>query len=100
MYQICTKRVPKRLSSENRKALEPKDSNAFRGSRQWYPQRGGYGSAQYKDTSTDRKVRLFLFICYKSSNSNGSRFLPVDMRAVLLIVVIFMRLMAETACDQ
>lgn len=65
-----------------------------------YPQRGGYGSAQYRDTSTDRKVRLFLFICYKSSNSNGSRFLPVDMRAVLLIVVIFMRLMAETACDQ
>ena len=55
---------------------------------------------QYRDISTNRKVRLFLFICYKSSNSNGSRFLPVDMRAVLLIVVIFMSLMAETACDQ
>ena len=41
------------------------------------------------------KACLYLF-----NNTNGFRFLPVDMRAVLLLVVIFMRLAAETACNE
>ncbi|OZG60850.1 hypothetical protein BMYO_0647 [Bifidobacterium myosotis] len=100
MYQICTKQVPKRLSPENRKAPEPKDSNAFRGSRQWYPQRGGYGPASYRSISTTPGANKFTFITYKINHSNGSRFLPIDTQAVLLLIVIFMRLMVETTCDE
>ena len=43
------------------------------------------------------KACLYLFTNCEVNNTNGFRFLPVDMRAVLLLVVIFMRLAAETA---
>ena len=45
------------------------------------------------------KACLYLFTNCEV-NTNGFRFLPVDMRAVLLLVVIFMRLAAETACNE
>lgn len=46
------------------------------------------------------KACLYLFTNCEVNNTNGFRFLPVDMRAVLLLVVIFMRLAAETACNE
>ena len=46
------------------------------------------------------KAGLYRFTNCEGNNTNGFRFLPVDMRAVLLLVVIFMRLAAETACNE
>ncbi|WP_239512497.1 hypothetical protein [Bifidobacterium aerophilum] len=65
-----------------------------------YPQRGGYGPASYRSISTTPGANKFTFITYKINHSNGSRFLPIDTQAVLLLIVIFMRLMVETTCDE
>lgn len=65
-----------------------------------YPQRGGYGPMEHGPKSIAPKACLYLFTNCEVNNTNGFRFLPVDMRAVLLLVVIFMRLAAETACNE
>lgn len=64
------------------------------------PQRGGYGPMEHGPKSIAPKACLYLFTNCEVNNTNGFRFLPVDMRAVLLLVVIFMRLAAETACNE
>lgn len=65
-----------------------------------YPQRGGHWLTQYGPESTAPKARIYLYIGFKANDSNDSRSLPVDMRAMLLLAALFLRLMSETACDQ
>ena len=54
----------------------------------------------YGSKSIVPRARLYLFANCEVNDTNGSRFSPVDMRAVLLLVVLFMRLMTETACNE
>ncbi|KFI86602.1 hypothetical protein BREU_1665 [Bifidobacterium reuteri DSM 23975] len=89
LYQTCIKRKKKTLENLMFSRVLLK-----------YPQRGGYGPASYRSISTTPGANKFTFITYKINHSNGSRFLPIDTQAVLLLIVIFMRLMVETTCDE
>lgn len=65
-----------------------------------YPQRGGYERQLPQEQTANPSNVYLLIINLNFRYSNDSRLLPVDTRAVLLLSVIFMRLMAETTCDE
>lgn len=65
-----------------------------------YPQRGGYERQLPQEQTANPSNVYLLIINLNFRYSNDSRLLPVDARAVLLLSVIFMRLMAETTCDE
>ena len=106
LVAATTARFPVRAAegqADGLKPLETKDSEPrylVEPGAGEYPQRGGYGPMEHGPKSIAPKACLYLFTNCEVNNTNGFRFLPVDMRAVLLLVVIFMRLAAETACNE
>ncbi|KFI51220.1 hypothetical protein BBIA_3002 [Bifidobacterium biavatii DSM 23969] len=96
VVELCGQNPSKPNSARKRRSAGTRRSGASC----WYPQRGGYGPAPYRSISTTPGANRFIFISYKVNHSNGSRFLPVDAQAMLLLSVIFMRLMVETTCDE
>ena len=65
-----------------------------------YPLTGGYERQLPQEQTANPSNVYLLIINLNFRYSNDSRLLPVDTRAVLLLSVIFMRLMAETTCDE
>lgn len=61
---------------------------------------GGYERQLPQEQTANPSNVYLLIINLNFRYSNDSRLLPVDTRAVLLLSVIFMRLMAETTCDE
>lgn len=66
----------------------------------FYALLGGYERQLPQEQTANPSNVYLLIINLNFRYSNDSRLLPVDTRAVLLLSVIFMRLMAETTCDE
>lgn len=106
LVAATTARFPVRAAegqADGLKPLETKDSEPrylVEPGAGEYPQRGGYERQLPQEQTANPSNVYLLIINLNFRYSNDSRLLPVDTRAVLLLSVIFMRLMAETTCDE
>lgn len=80
--------------------LHDDDGKKYIVSLEWETREGGYERQLPQEQTANPSNVYLLIINLNFRYSNDSRLLPVDTRAVLLLSVIFMRLMAETTCDE